>query len=224
MREYAEEDYLMLSGIQHFAFCQRQWALIHIDMVWEENQRTAEGQILHEKCHDAYSSESRGETIISRGMPVFSREMGVSGECDVVEFRKSKTGVSLFGREGLYTVYPVEYKRGEPKSSDIDILQLTAQAMCLEEMLGCEITEGALFYGQTKRRQKVVFSAELRAQVRAAFLQMHEYHRRGYVPRVKMTKACNACSLKDLCLPKMLKRVSAKKYLLECVNEQGDVQ
>ncbi|MDR1628744.1 MAG: CRISPR-associated protein Cas4 [Oscillospiraceae bacterium] len=222
MTTYQEEDYLQLSGIQHFAFCPRQWALIHIDMLWAENLRTVEGNLLHEKCHDGYSSESRGEVVISRGMPVFSREMGVSGECDVVELRKSKTGVSLFGREGFYTVYPVEYKRGEPKSTDIDIVQLAAQAICLEEMLGCEIKEGALFYGRTKRRQKVTFSNELKARVREAFLQMHEYHKRGHVPKVKMTKACNACSLKDLCLPKMNRRVSAKKYLIESVHEMGE--
>ena len=153
--EYREEDFLMLSGIQHFCFCQRQWALIHIDMLWEENLRTAEGEIMHDKCHDSMSSESRGDILISRGLPVFSRAMGVSGECDVVEFIRDDNGISLSGREGRYKVYPVEYKHGSPKEHNADVFQLCAQAMCLEEMLVCEISEGALFYGETKRRTKV---------------------------------------------------------------------
>ena len=134
--EYNEDSYLMVSGIQHFAFCRRQWALIHIDEVWAENERTAEGRIIHDTAHDVYRSESRGEVILSRAMPIFSHALGLSGECDVVEFRRTtKDGISLHGRDGLYTVYPVEYKRGSPKENPCDILQMTAQAMCLEEML-----------------------------------------------------------------------------------------
>lgn len=203
----------MLSGIQHFAFCRRQWALIHIEQLWEENLRTVEGNLLHEKCHDGYSSESRREVFLSRGMPVFSRTLGASGECDIVEFRKSSQGISLHGREGLYTVYPVEYKHGEPKDGDIDILQLAAQALCLEEMLSCEINGGAIFYGKTKRRQKVELSGELKERVRDLFAEMHGYLGRGYVPKVKPTKGCNACSLKNLCLPKLHKIKSVQDYL-----------
>ena len=205
----------MLSGIQHFAFCRRQWALIHIEMMWEENYRTVEGNLLHEKCHDGYSSESRRDIIISRGMPVFSRTLGVSGECDIVEFRKSNEGISLDGRSGIYTVYPVEYKHGEPKADDIDILQLAAQACCLEEMLSCEITSGALFYAKTKHRQNVEITDEIKLRVSKIFAEMHEYFVRGYVPKVKPTKGCNACSLKELCLPKLCKIKSVKKYLSE---------
>jgi CRISPR-associated exonuclease Cas4 len=210
---YDEEDFLMLSGIQHFAFCRRQWALIHIERLWEENLRTAEGSLLHENCHDGYSSESRKEVLLSRGMPIFSRSLGASGECDIVEFRKSADGITLHGRDGLYTVYPVEYKRGEPKDSDIDILQLAAQAICLEDMLSCEISDAAIFYGKTKRRQKVALTAELKERVRSLFAEMHGYFERGYVPKVKPTRSCNACSLKNLCLPKLLKIKSVKNYL-----------
>jgi CRISPR-associated exonuclease Cas4 len=213
--EYNEEDFLMLSGIQHFAFCRRQWALIHIEMMWEENLRTTEGNILHEKCHDEYSSECRKDVIISRGMPVFSRVLGASGECDIVEFRKSNEGITLSGRNGFYTAYPVEYKHGEPKADDCDILQLAAQAVCLEEMLGCEINSGALYYGKIKHRQKVELTAELKNRVRELFEEMHGYYSRGYVPKVKTTKACNACSLKNLCLPKLCKIKSVKDYLSE---------
>jgi len=165
--EYNEDSYLMVSGIQHFAFCRRQWALIHIDEVWAENERTAEGRIIHDTAHDVYRSESRGEVILSRAMPIFSHALGLSGECDVVEFRRTtKDGISLHGRDGLYTVYPVEYKRGSPKENPCDILQMTAQAMCLEEMLCCTIYEGALYYFETRHRVKISITDELRDTVR----------------------------------------------------------
>ncbi len=221
--EYDEQDYLMLSGVQHFAFCQRQWALIHIEMMWEENLRTVEGNLLHEKCHDSYSSESRGKVIISRGMPIFSRTLGASGECDIVEFKESKNGITLAGKEGFYTPYPVEYKHGEPKESDVDIVQLAAQAICLEEMLMCEITSGAIFYGTTKRRLKVEITDELKGLVRKMFAQMHQYYISGYLPKVKQTKSCNACSLKELCLPKLNKISSVKKYLEDNFCDGGSV-
>lgn len=213
--EYKEDDFLMLSGIQHFAFCRRQWALIHIEQLWDENLRTVEGEFMHEKCHDGYSSESRRDTVISRGVPIFSRTLGASGECDVVEFRRDPGGIALHGREGLYSVYPVEYKHGEPKDTDIDILQLTGQAICLEEMLGCEISAGAVFYGKIKRRQAVEITPGLKERVRAMFGEMHGYFSRGYVPKVKPTKSCNACSLKNLCLPKLCRISSVKSYLDE---------
>ena len=146
MKEYKEEDYLMLSGIQHFAFCRRQWALIHVEQQWQENVRTVEGELLHKRAHDTYSSEKRNDVVISRGLPVHSREMGVSGVCDIVEFRRAEEGITLHGHRGTFQVYPVEYKRGKPKDTQIDILQLTAQAMCLEEMLSCTIAEGAVLY------------------------------------------------------------------------------
>lgn len=211
--EYKEDEYLMLSSIQHFAFCRRQWALIHIDNVWAENERTAEGHLLHEKAHDAYRTESRGEVFISRSMPVFSHELGLSGECDIVEFRRVNTGgITVHGHEGQYAVYPVEYKRGAPKPGDCDALQLTAQAMCLEEMLCCEIRTGALFYFETHKRQSVTFTDELRDTVRRYASEMHHDYDRRYLPRPRRTKSCNACSLKDECLPKLEKLQSAEEY------------
>ncbi len=211
--EYKEEDYLMLSGIQHFAFCRRQWALIHIEQLWSDNLRTTEGNLLHEKCHDGYSSESRRDVILSRGVPIFSRDLGVSGECDVVEFRSSECGIMLEGKKGRYDVYPVEYKHGEPKDTDVDILQLVAQAMCLEEMLCCKVEKGAIFYGKTKHRESVDMTSERRESVRHIFSEMHEYMRKGHIPKVKTTKGCKACSLRDLCLPAIQKKSSAKGYL-----------
>jgi CRISPR-associated exonuclease Cas4 len=150
--EYKEEDFLLLSGIQHFVFCKRQWALIHIEQQWQENLRTIEGEILHEKTHDETIKEKRKDLIISRGMNIFSRTMGITGTCDIVELHKNEQGVNVFGRDGTYKPIPVEYKRGKPKENESDVLQLCAQAMCLEEMLLCEIPEGFLFYGEIKRR------------------------------------------------------------------------
>ena len=120
--EYTEEEYLMISGIQHFKFCRRQWALIHIEQQWEENVHTVVGELMHKKAHDPYLKEKRKDTLIVRALPVSSRTLGVSGECDIVEFHKCEDGVKLFGHRDLYSIYPVEYKKGKPKKSDEDIL------------------------------------------------------------------------------------------------------
>lgn len=210
-----------LAGIQHFAFCQRQWALIHIEKLWKDNLRTVEGELLHQKAHDGQAFEKRGDILVSRGMPVFSPTLGVNGICDVVEFHKDDNGIILFEREGKYIPYPVEYKRGKPKDSDIDILQLTAQAMCLEEMLCCEIHEGSLYYGEIRRREIVNFTQSLREEVKKAFEQMHQYYDRKYTPHVKPSKACKSCSLKDLCLPELGYRQTVKDYIHKKIEEEG---
>lgn len=223
MRSYSEEEYLMLSGIQHFIFCRRQWALIHIEQQWEENLRTVEGKLLHKKAHDGTVSEKRGDVIVSRGMQVFSPTLGISGECDAVEFhREDIYGVPIFGREGKYLVCPVEYKRGEPKDTEADVLQVAAQVMCLEEMLCCEIEKGYLFYGEIRRRLEVVMDAPLRERVKEMFQEMHQYYERRYTLKVKQTKSCNACSLKNICLPKLCKNKSAKSYISRKICEEDE--
>lgn len=208
-----QEDFLQLSGLQHFKFCRRQWALIHIEDQWAENYRTTDGAILHEKAHDSARSESRDDLLIMRDVRVFSPTMEVSGACDVLEFHRGDTGIPLNGREGLWQPFPVEYKRGRPKEHTADELQLCGQAMCLEEMLCCEIPRGALYYGETRRRAEVSFTPELRQEVRSLLSQMHDLYRRGQTPKVKPTKGCNACSLKELCLPKLMKSRSVSAYL-----------
>ena len=210
---YAEEEYLQLSGLQHFVFCRRQWALIHIEHQWAENYRTIDGAIFHENAHDTGFQESRGDRLITRGVSVFSSTLGVSGQCDVLEYHRGSTGIPLAGREGLWQPYPVEYKRGQPREDTGDALQLCGQAMCLESMLCCDIPEGALYYGEIRRRQRVSFTPELREQVQAMLSQMHELYKRGYTPKVKPTKSCNACSLKELCLPKLMRNKSVSAYL-----------
>ena len=218
--DYKEEDYLMLSGIQHFAFCRRQWALIHIEQQWQENERTVEGELLHERAHDTWDTEKLSDVIISRGLPVQSRMMGISGSCDIVEFHRAEEGVPLYGHRGLFRVYPIEYKRGKPKDIPIDMLQLTAQAMCLEEMLSAEITEGAIYYGEIRHREKVLFTEDLRTQVRKYFQEMHQLFDKQYTPKVKWSKSCNACSLKDICMPKLGKIPSVKEYVREKIMEE----
>ncbi|MHB8063580.1 MAG: CRISPR-associated protein Cas4 [Ruminiclostridium sp.] len=219
MMEYNEDDFLLLSGIQHFAFCRRQWALIHIEQQWQENLRTVEGNILHEKAHDDGFSEKRGDVIISRGMAIHSRTLGVSGVCDIVELHKCVDGVSIFGREGLYQPIPVEYKRGKPKENDVDILQLCGQAMCLEELLLCEIKEAYMFYGETKHRLKIILDNDLREKVKNMLHEMHELYNRRYTPKVKPSKSCNACSLSEICMPKLCKNPSVARYIRESLKE-----
>jgi len=215
---YKEDDYLSLSGIQHFEFCRRQWALIHIEQQWEENLRTVEGHLLHTRAHDSLKTETRNDIIITRGMPVFSAELGIYGVCDVVEFHRSDNGALLYGRDGKYLPYPTEYKRGRPKSNDIDILQLTAQAMCLEEMLCCEVKSGFLFYGETRHRYEVNFTNELKDKVRKRFNEMHQYYHRRYTPKVKISKQCKGCSLQHICLP-MLGKKSVNDYINSMIKE-----
>lgn len=216
---YQEDDFLQLSGLQHFKFCRRQWALIHIENQWAENFRTTDGAILHENAHNAAFTESRGELLITRDLRIFSKTLGLSGACDVVEFHQSPDGIPLKKRTGLWQPYPVEYKRGHPKESTTDELQLCAQAMCLEEMLCCEVPEGALYYGEIRRRKTISFSAELRQEVQSLAAEMHALYDRGWTPKVKPSKSCNACSLKELCLPKLLKNRSVASYLHHVMEE-----
>lgn len=220
MEPYKEENFLQLSGLQHFSFCRRQWALIHIENQWRENLRTVDGSLFHRRAHDGAQRERRGDSLILRGLPVASHSLGISGQCDVVEFHADPDGVSLYGEGGLWRPFPVEYKRGEPKAHNADRLQLCAQAICLEEMLCCSVREGALFYGETRRRFSVTFTEELRAEVRALLEEMHQLFRRGHTPKVKPSKSCNACSLKELCLPSLMRKRDVADYLCRALEEE----
>lgn len=197
------DEPLLISGIQHFVFCRRQWALIHIEQMWAENVLTVEGEIMHTVSHDEGRTERRGDLLITRGLAVASQTLGITGKCDVVEFHADPQGVALWGYDGTWRPYPVEYKRGRPKAHDADILQLCAQAMCLEEMLACPIPEGSLFYGEPHRRQQVTFDDACRERVRAMIAEMRMLYRRGHTPKVKAQKGCNKCSIQALCKPGM---------------------
>lgn len=204
---------LMLSGIKHYQFCRRRWALVHVEQQWQENALTVDGHHLHERVHDKEFTEMRGSVLLSRAMPVRSATMGITGECDLVELYRDPYGVPIHGREGTWRLYPVEYKRGKPDSRGADEMQLCAQAMCLEEMFVTEIPEGALYYAALHQRRTVAFSAELRQKVRAAVSDMHRLMERGYTPRAKWTKACKSCSLVEVCQPEVSKGLSASEYV-----------
>ncbi|WP_342477075.1 CRISPR-associated protein Cas4 [Paenibacillus sp. FSL H7-0350] len=208
-----EDDALMLSGIQHFHFCKRQWALIHIEQQWAEDMRTIEGKHLHRNADQPFTREKRGDKLVVRAMPVKSRQLGITGICDVVEFVKDDSGVEIHGAEGKYVAFPVEYKRGKPKLEDTDVLQLTAQAMCLEEMLLCEVRTGFIFYKEVKHRIEVPLTDELKRKVSAVLEEMQDYYRRRYTPKVKTGAFCQSCSLQHICLPKLMNKQTVKSYV-----------
>ncbi len=198
---YDESDYIMLSALQHYMFCPRQCALIHVEQQWTENRYTAEGKVLHERA-DSNKSERSGSVRIVRTLPIYSQQYGLSGQADVVEFHDD-------GR-----VYPVEYKRGKPKKDCCDEVQLCAQALCLEEVLNVEIQEGALFYGQRRRRKEVLLDGELRALTQETISKTHQLIQHGITPSAEYDKKCDACSLLSLCLPKSCGRDrSVQRYL-----------
>jgi len=211
---YDEDDCLPLSGIQHVAFCPRQFALIHVERTWAENILTFEGRALHDRVDDPFFFEARGTVLVSRSVPLISRDLGLYGVADVVEFHLvTEGGIGLQGREGRWRPYPVEYKRGQAKPDDRDEVQLCAQAMCLEEMLAVSVPEGALFYGKTRRRQVVQFSESLRRRVGELAGEMHAIYLSGKTPSPQKTRACEMCSLRDLCLPGVSSSKSARRYL-----------
>ncbi len=217
---YDEDDYLALSGLQHFMYCRRQWALIHIEQQWAENERTIDGHLFHNVAHDKSRVEKRGNILITRGLYVKSSRLGMSGVCDVVEFHKSDDGISLFSYDDLWRPYPIEYKKGTPLAKNADELQLCGQAMCLEEMLMCDIPRGSLFYGETRRRENVEFTEQLRQKVVDFANEMHDLYEKGHTPKVKKQKGCNACSLKEICVPNLGKTKSVSDYIENSLLEE----
>ncbi len=233
--EYTQDDLLPLSGIQHFLFCRRQWALIHVERQWQENALTAEGRIMHKRADDPFFTETRNGIITARSVPIASYRLGLSGVCDVVEFTPSPVlrtpspkmgegrgeGVKLPNRDGLYLAAPVEYKHGKEKHDHSDETQLCAQAMCLEEMLSIAIPKGFLYYGETRHRVEIELTTELRNLVKDMADEMHNYFSRGYTPKVKTSKACRSCSLADICLPELQgKAMTASKYIKQQIESE----
>jgi len=194
---YSEDDLLMLSALQHFLFCPRQCALIHVEQLWFENRLTAEGRILHERVHTA-AKESRRNMRVEFDMPIRSLELGLIGRADVVEFHLQK--------DGKWLPYPVEYKRGRPKKDDSDRVQLCAQALCLEEMLGARVANGALYYGKKKRRLPVTFDERLRQTTRETATALHVLVGSGQTPKPEYSRRCDNCSFVELCIPKTIGR------------------
>jgi len=201
------------------AFCERQWALIHIEQVWAENVRTVEGKHLHERADDPFFDETRKNLRIVRSMPVISQRLGLRGVADVVEFYQSETIIegrtcALKDRAGWWQPVPVEYKRGKPKPDQRDAVQVCAQAMALEEMLGVSIPEGAVFYEQVRRREALAIDESLRTYTTKLVMRMHELVRQGITPKAPKGKHCSQCSLVEQCQPQwMLKHRSVAHYI-----------
>lgn len=186
---FTDDQLLPISALQHYLFCPRQTALIHLEQAWAENQFTAEGNVIHQKAHDG-GDESRPGVRVTRSLPVVSRRLGIAGQCDIVEFYSNGE------------VIPVEYKRGKPKAHDADRVQLCAQALCLEEMLNVKVAEGFLFYGQRKRRTVVAFDAGLRGLTENTMTALRELIlSRMTPPAIHEPRKCDSCSLIDLCQP-----------------------
>jgi CRISPR-associated exonuclease Cas4 len=217
---YTEEDLLPLSGLQHLTFCERRWALIHLERQWEENLFTAEGELLHEKAHSA-DIESRPEVLARRTLALHSFRLGLSGQADVVEFlpcTPEQSGIAMPRRKGLWHPYPIEYKRSRDKhGSSAYQIQLCAQALCLEEMLDTPVACGAIFDGRTRHRVEVPFSAALRSQVEQLAARMHAICQSRKTPPPIYEKKCEGCSMKPVCLPSVAGPVSASHYLRRAV-------
>ena len=218
---FSEDDLLPLSGLQHMAFCERQWALIHIEQQWAENPLTAEGSVLHERVHES-GAESRKTLVVARGLPLHNLRLGISGQADAVEFRAAGAdepdGLTLEGRAGRWLPSPVEYKRGKPKKQICDLVQVCAQALCLEEMFGVAVPGGALFYAAPRRRQEVAFTPQLRGQTERLCARMQDLYARRETPPPVYTRGCESCSLKNVCLPRALATPrDVRAYLAEAL-------
>ena len=220
---YSDDDMLMLSGIQHFRFCPRQWALIHIEQQWEDNLLTAEGHILHKRVDDPFYRQKCGEYISLRSVSVASQQLGLYGITDVVELHPTDNTFNSIRHPkypGLWQLYPVEYKHGRPKWNQVDEVQLAAQAICLEEQYDITIPYGAFFYADIRQRVEVAITEELRELVCYCASKMHEVFQSGLLPPIIQGKYCSRCSLKNVCLPELAECTNVSSYLKRNLYEE----
>jgi CRISPR-associated exonuclease Cas4 len=206
MTMFTEDDFIQLSALQHYVFCPRQCALIHVEDVWHGNVFTVRGDILHEKV-DTDTYETRGTLKTVRGLRIHSTRLGIVGRADVVEFRKSTNA------DGSPDVMPVEFKAGQPKENVSDKVQLCAQALCLEEMMNTQVKRGAFFYGKIRRRVQVEIDDGLRKQTEEIIAAVHEIVSQKKVPAARYEKKCRNCSLADICMPKAMNEKKLKEYM-----------
>ena len=213
---YDEDDMLMLSGIQHYRFCPRQWALIHLDQQWEDNRLTIEGQLLHKHVDDPFYRQKCGDHIALRSVNIASRELGLYGITDVIELTPSDDETDTISHPkypGYWIPVPVEYKHGKPKLHEEDEVQLVAQAMCLEEMYSINIASGAFYYAEIRHRVEIEITPRLRNIVMECAREMHEIFRNRRIPGVSVGKSCNKCSLIDICIPQINTCGDVSSYL-----------
>jgi CRISPR-associated exonuclease Cas4 len=230
---FTEDELQSISALQHLAFCERQWGLIHIEGLWDENRLTVEGRHLHRRA-DEGEAEVRGDVRIVRGLRLRSLRLGLSGKADVVEFHRiadaqlGPSGMRLDGVPGLWQPVPVEYKRGRPKKDHCDKVQLCAQALCIEEMTAVEVPRGFLYYGVPRRRFDVVFDKTLRKQTEVLCVRLHELSKELRTPPAKYGKRCKNCSLESSCMPKTVgRKKKVERYLMaafvEDIDERKDI-
>lgn len=208
-RSLREDDFIMISALQHYIFCPRQCGLIHVDDVWNENLFTVRGEILHEKV-DSDTYETRGDVKTVRGLRIHSYKYGLVGRCDVVEFKNINAGKE---------VIPVEFKAGEPKEDISDKVQLCAQVFCLEEMLNVEIPKAAFFYGKIRRRLTIEIDTELRNETEKTIQNVRDIIESKKVPLVEYSSKCRNCSLINICMPKAIKSKKITNYINELYNQ-----
>lgn len=222
MSHYDEDQMLMLSGIQHYMFCPRQWALIHIEQQWNENRLTAEGRLLHQTVDNPAYRQKNGDTITLRGVHVASCSLGLYGICDAIELMPSdsaKDAITHPRYPGYWRPYPVEYKRGHSKLDERDKVQVTAQVICLEEMYGIRIPEAALFYYEPRRREVISINRQLRKLTAQLAEDMHRTFESGITPRAEERPGCRSCSLRDICSPELARNTSVFRYLKKMLDE-----
>jgi CRISPR-associated exonuclease Cas4 len=215
---YAERDFLPISALQHLIYCDRQCALIHLERQWAENRFTAEGAVMHRRAHGG-RSETRPAGRVARALPVHSAELGLIGVADVVRWEPDP------GSNPSRRPVPVEYKRGRPKPHDADRVQLCAQAICLEEMLGVVVPGGELFYGRTRRRHRVEFDDGLRSATRSTAERLHELISARRTPPAEPGPKCKACSLREICMPDLALRArSVRDYLAHALADGPEIK
>jgi CRISPR-associated exonuclease Cas4 len=246
---FSEDDLLPVSALADLVFCERRAALHHIESVWEDNLFTVEGSLMHEKTHSDEATEARGDVRIARGLRLHSLRLGLAGKADVVEFHRVKEemkapealpgtriprnagimspaslprATALPGLKGLWTLFPVEYKRGFLRHEEGFEVQLCAQALCLEEMMKVQVPAGAVFYGKTVRRLDIVFDADLRAKTEDAAARLHVLFKERKTPTARYEKKCDKCSLLSLCMPKTTGAHKSVKRYLEDATSTGD--
>ena len=220
---YDDDQMLMLSGVQHYMFCPRQWALIHVEQQWADNRLTAEGEVLHKNVDNSTYRQKNGDTITLRGVHIASHALGLYGICDAIELLPSETqdnAITHFKYSGYWRPYPIEYKRGHRKPDERDAVQLAAQVMCLEEMYEIRIPEAALFYYETRRREVVAMDESLRQLTSELSEAMHKTFDDGITPKAVPQHGCKRCSLIDLCSPELTKKTTVAYYLKKSFNEE----
>ena len=209
---YDDDDLLPISSLQHLAFCERQWALIHMEGEWQENVLTVEGRQLHEYVHEQGASSRDGVRSV-RGLRLRSHMFGLYGVADLVEFHPDQSGVPVPGLRGTYAAYPVEYKRGRKRFDRADEIQLCAQAVCLEEMLAGAVPEGAVFYGQPRRRAVVAISGDLRDELTRLGERARMLLTQRAVPAANVGGHCKSCSLSAQCMPGLVSGDRSAAYV-----------